>query len=215
MNQLSETTTSSGLDVQYEDVEGYVTRKPLTVQHKKFGQLIASGELTQTDCYLEVFKTLYEKKNNKQLTRRLAGNLSSQLMANMRLRAYVDKIRAQAASVVDVTVNEVISRHKEIADFDVRKIFNWERIEILDKFDESYNPKRYRMELTAKSMDDIPPEAWNVIESVSQGRDGFIIKLASKQKALEAMGKWLGLDKQIVEQTGNVTLNFDKQDERL
>lgn len=215
---MTETTESTGLiSIEEENriIEGQLLQKGLSVLQKKFCRLIATEELNNTQCYLDTFNPNFRKKNNRDLTRKVASSLSNCLLSKVEICNYVDYLQAQAAQVADVTVNSVIQRHKEIADFDVRKIFEWQRIELFDKYDESFNPPKYRMELTAKNMEDIPPEAWNVIESVSQGRDGFIIKLASKQKALESLGKWLGIDKQIVEQQGNINLTFDKDDAEL
>lgn len=189
--------------------------KPHNHRHYHFAQKYVELNYNATKAYLAVYGEEYRASNSKPMTLECAKASASRLLSDVTVRNYVEKLTKNALDAADVTVNSVISKFKTWSEFDPRDVFEWRRIELLDKHGNPYSPARHKMAFTAKNMEDIPENAWTCIESISEGRDGFAIKIVDKFKANEALAKYLGLDRKMVQNSGSINLHFDKDDENL
>ena len=57
-------------------------------------------------------------------------------------------------------------------------------------------------------MKDIPPEAWDCIESVEQGKDGFKINIVNRKASNDMLARFLGLDKKVLDHQGNIGISI-------
>ncbi len=188
---------------------------PYQIRHYKFAQEYVRLNHNATQAYLAVYGEEYQATNGRHMTLECAKASGSRLLSDVTVRMYVEKLTKEALTFADVTVNSVITKYKTWSEFDPRSVFEWTKVEVFKKDGSSYSPKRYEMVFTVKDMEDIPEDAWQCIQSVREGRDGFEIKVIDKMKANEALAKYLGLDRKMVQNSGAVTLCFDKQDEDL
>ncbi len=184
-------------------------------RHYRFAQEYVRLNYNGTQAYLTVYGAEYTSTNGRIMTNECAKASASRLLSNVTVLDFIDTITNKALAAAEVTVNSVIARYKTWSEFDPRNVFEWRKIELLNKQGNPYSKPRYKMAFTVKSMEDISEEAWECIQAVSEGRDGFIIKVVDKFKANQELAKYLGLDRKIVENTSNITMHFDKQDANL
>ncbi len=63
--------------------------------------------------------------------------------------------------------------------------------------------------------EDIPSDAQDCIDSISQNPDGFKVTMVSKKAANDMLFKYLGLNKHGSANSPDIHIHFDKQDEGL
>jgi len=184
----------------------------ISLKQKLFCRKLIELTGNQTDAYLAIYNDDYKLKNGKEMSREIATRSASRMLSTVDIYSYVEKLKEEALTAADISVYSVIANFKTWVDFDPIDIFDMQRVEILTKEGNSYQPKKYEMRLLTRDLRDIPPEVRQCIQSIRQGRDGFEIKMIDKLSANNALAKYLGLDKKTVEQSGNITLKLDAQD---
>jgi len=188
---------------------------PAKVRHYRFAQEYLRLNFNATQAYLAVYGEEYKVTNGKAMTLVCAKASGSRLLSDVTVNNFIAKLTKDALAAADVSVNSVIAKYKRWSEFDVRSVLGWENLEKFKSNGKSYNPKRYHTEIVFKDMKDIPEEAWECIESISQGSEGFIVKFVSKMKALNALAKYVGIDRKSIEQSTGITITFDAQDSAL
>jgi phage terminase small subunit len=150
----------------------------------------------------QAYRAVYDPDGSKKLTDASCGANANRLLKDDKVREYVKTIERDALEAEKVTAEAVVARYNRWASFDPSQVFGWEMVEILDPEGKSYKPQRFKPSITIKKMEDVPPEAWECIESVSQGKDGFKINVVNRKGANDQLAKILGIEKQLIEHTG-------------
>lgn len=101
-----------------------LNRKP-TPKQKAFAELLAQGELSQTECYLRVYNIAVEDKAKK---RKQASKKATQLMRLPWVKEYYDSLIKEAFDKNVMGVNELLLRLSDMA----RNCINEENI-VTDK----------------------------------------------------------------------------------
>ena len=150
------------------------------------------------------YKAVYGEK----VTDKTAGVNGCKLLKHARVKGYIDTIKADALKSAQITVNSVLSRYADWADADISEAVEWGLVDCYDSegdqlFEKSGKPIK-RMTLNLKEAKDIPPHVLSAIEGVSNGKEGLKFSFVSKKGANDALAKFLGLDKKVVEHQGNI-----------
>ncbi len=139
-----------------------------------------------TQAYLDVYDCSYE-------TALVSG---PRLLGNVRVKSYLDELRAEQAnelylSALDVQREQAKIAFANLADYLTAKHIRQERLDpegnpvvdvdgqpIIDEYDELIltNPEK---------------ADWSIISEVHRGKDGLVVKLYDKQKALDFLAKSL------------------------
>lgn len=110
-----------------------------------------------------------------------------------------DALKEKAEQRFSVTAEEVVERYARWARFDPRDVFSWVNAELFDDELKPFVPPRYKPQLTVKDPENVPDEAWDCIESITQGKEGFKINVINRKGANDQLAKILGIEKQIID----------------
>jgi hypothetical protein len=110
-----------------------------------------------------------------------------------------DALKEKAEQRFSVTAEEVVERYARWARFDPRDVFSWVNAELLNEEGNSFDPPRFKPQLTVKDPENVPDEAWDCIESINQGKEGFKINVVNRKGANDQLAKILGIEKQIID----------------
>ena len=88
-----------------------LNRQP-TPKQKAFAELLAQGELTQTECYLRVYNVTVEDEAKK---RKQASKKATQLMRLPWVKQYYDSLIKEAFDKNVMGVNELLLRLSDMA----------------------------------------------------------------------------------------------------
>ncbi len=169
-----------------------------------------------TQAYLATYGTAYKEKTGKAMSDATAAALASRLVANARVIEAVKQVAAESLTRQNVTVDKVIARYDRMASAKITDVIQWEQVEQFDDQGDSYVPKRFSTRITAKDLNDIPPELAANIKSISHGKDGFKVQMVDQKAANDMLFKFLGLDKADKDATNNeIHIHFDQHDKDL
>lgn len=160
-------------------------RKPVDDKWKQFC-LVYLQRYNATQAYLDVYDCDYD-------TAKING---SKLLTNTNVKSYLDELRAEQAKELYLTAQDVQREQAKIAfanlaDYLTAKHIRQERLDpdghpvvdvdgqpIIDEYDELIltNPEK---------------ADWSIISEVHRGKDGLVVKLYDKQKALDFLAKSL------------------------
>lgn len=119
---------------------------------------------------------------------------ASRLLRNAKVKDYLEKRMKDREKRTEITQDRVL---KELASIGFAVITDY--VEVEDK-------GKYK-DVIIKATKDIPSDKLAAIASIKQGANGIEVKLHDKVKALEDMGRHLGMFKDKVEHTGNITID--------
>lgn len=119
------------------------------------------------------YKVAYPNVKNDETAKAAA----SRLLTNVNVKAYIDNLIDERAKRTEVTQDRVV---KELAKIGFAKITDYVEVD-------------YKGFLNIKPTQEIEVEKIGAIASIKQGTNGIEIKLNDKVKALELLGKHLGV----------------------
>jgi phage terminase small subunit len=129
-----------------------------------------------------------------------AGRLSK----NEEVKARVDEILSAAAKNTGITAERVLSELAKIAFADIRKAVKWGNGVVIR--DGETGEEHVVNDVALIASDVIDDGTAAAISEVSKTKDGIKLKMHDKQRALELLGKNLGILKEKIEHTGEITL---------
>jgi hypothetical protein len=89
----------------------------LTIQQQKFADLkIKHSDWSDAKCYQEAYP--------KTKSIKVAESAASRLLRNVKVSNYLDRIREKAERESALSLEKILNRWNDIADFDVRKLFS-------------------------------------------------------------------------------------------
>lgn len=119
-----------------------------------------------------------------------AGKISSELLGKTRIAQAIDKKKAERSKRTGITADRVLREYARIAFANAKDIIDFENGGILEDADED--------DLAAVQSVKVKTSSGNVDTEERE------VKLADKQKALEMLGRHLGMFKDKLELSGNV-----------
>lgn len=140
----------------------------LTEKQKRFADEYII-DLNATRAY----KVAYPNVKNDETAKAAA----SRLLTNVNVKAYIDNLIDERAKRTEVTQDRVV---KELAKIGFAKITDYVEI-------------GYGGIVKVKATDDIPKDKVGAIAGIKEGQNGIEIKMNDKVKALELLGRHLGM----------------------
>ena len=118
-----------------------------------------------------------------------AAVTANRLLTNPNIMALVEKGRLSIAKRNDVTVDRIVQEYARIAFADIRDVVNI-----------------HRGQVVVTDTATLTPAQAAAIGEIAQTKDGIRIKLNSKQAALDSLSRTMGMFRDKLEHSGDVTL---------
>lgn len=134
------------------------------------------------------------------------------LLEKPEIKAYIDKKMKAREQRTEITQDKVLEEIAAIAFSNASDFFKVIDRKIMingyEVFDDEGNPKTYKdVEIT--NTDKLSLDSRKVISGIKVGANGIEVKLNDKLKALELVGRHLGMFKDKVEVSGNINNPFE------
>ena len=148
----------------------------MTEKQKKFADEYLI-DLNATRAYKAAYKSV--KNDNSAM----AG--ASRMLRNVKVATYIEEKMAERAERTEIKQEDVV---KELAKIGFAQITDYVEVQNINGFEK----------VIIKPTDEIEKEKIGAIAGIKEGRNGIEIKMNDKVKALELLGKHLGMftDKQ-------------------
>jgi phage terminase small subunit len=159
--------------------------KGLTIKQEKYAQGLFAG-LTQREAY----KQAYNCGNMKDATiDRNAYALSLDNKIVTRIKILTDELKERNM----VTVEKVLSQLSKIAFADIKDMLSFKTVQTLDETATALVGKPIMAYKTVIDLKDSDEVDGSLIAEVKETKDGFSFKRNDQMKALELIGKHLGM----------------------
>lgn len=145
-------------------------------------------------------------------TSKYADKRAYELLDKPEIKEYLDKKMKAREQRTEITQDRVVNELAAIAFSNASDFFK-----VIDRkvtvggnvvFDDEGNPRTYK-DVEFVNTDNLSEDNKKVISSIKQGSNGLEIKLNDKLKALELLGKHLGMFKDKLELSGNVNNPYE------
>lgn len=174
------------------------------------GKLTKNQKIFCDEYLIDLNATRAYKVAYKNVTKdETAAASSSRLLRNVKVKDYVNERMKAREKRTEVTQDKVL---KELAKIGFANITDYINIIETEGYNESGELQKYndvKLEIT-KELDEAKQSA---ISEIKRGKNGVELKLNDKVKALELIGKHLGMFVDRVEQTGDIGLTIEWTDE--
>lgn len=144
------------------------------------------------------YKVAYPKVKKDETAKAAA----SRMLTNVNVAAYVEKRMKDREKRTEITQDMVL---KELAKIGFADVTDFVTIE---------NKGSYKA-VQVKSTDDMPGDKLGAIAGIKEGANGIEIKLNDKGKALELIGRHLGMFKDKLEVSGTLETEKTKLDDLI
>lgn len=167
-------------------------------------------DLNATRAYLTVYHSVKSEA--------AAAVNASKLLRNAKVAAYITEQQKERERRTQVTQDRVLLELAAIGFADIASFAKVEEHEIdvpTGQINDEGQPvtMRQRMQnVTLVNTDDVSPEKRGAIAGIKQGANGIEVKLNDKVKALELIGRHLGLFTDKVELSGDVNVSSKLND---
>ena len=143
----------------------------MTEKQKKFADEYLI-DLNATRAYKAAYKSV--KNDNSAM----AG--ASRMLRNVKVAAYIEEKIAERSERTEIKQDDVV---KELAKIGFAQITDYVEVQNINGFEK----------VIIKPTDEIEKEKIGAIAGIKEGRNGIEIKMNDKVKALELLGKHLGM----------------------
>jgi len=159
----------------------------LSNNQKLFCQEYLKLGMNGTQAYLNVYKSV-----KKEAT---ARTNASRLLTNANIQEYIQKLQEKVEEKAIVSIEDVVKELKTIAFTDRTKISQNVRNKILTLEENGIKKEYYEDNIIFTETKDLDDETKKVIAGYKKTQSGFAIETYDKIKALELLGKYLGMFK--------------------
>lgn len=129
-------------------------------------------------------------------SKKYSSDKAYKLLEKLEIKSYIDKKMKAREKRIEITQDMVINELAKIAFANTT-----DYVEVEDK-------GQYKM-VNTKPTKDLTPDQVAAIASIKQGANGIEIKLHDKVRALEDIGRHLGMFKDKIEINGNINNPFE------
>ncbi|GAX05444.1 terminase [Secundilactobacillus pentosiphilus] len=166
-------------------------------QHVAVQQLADNHELTEKQklfClyYLQRFNATWAYQKAYECNYNTAHTNGPALLANTGIKEALSKLRKEQQQDLYINANDILKEYIKQATASLGDVLNYDSYEevVTDKdgkpmFDQDNKLERYhRVDIHLRPADEVD---WSLIEDVHVGRDGLVVKLYDKQKAMKEL----------------------------
>lgn len=155
----------------------------MTNNQMRFCQEYIKLGMNGTQAYLRVYKTC--KKEDTARTN------ASRLLTNANIQEYIKKLQEKSEERAVVTINDIVNELSIIAFGDRTELAQVESKDIVD--DETKKVIGKETHLSVTDTDKLSDNAKKIVSGYKKTRSGISVETCDKVKALELLGKYLGM----------------------
>lgn len=155
----------------------------MTNNQMRFCQEYIKLGMNGTQAYLKVYKTC--KKEDTARTN------ASRLLTNANIQEYIKKLQEKSEERAVVTIKDIVNELSIIAFGDRTELAQVESKDIVD--DETKKVIGKETHLNVTDTDKLSNNAKKIVSGYKKTRSGISVETCDKVKALELLGKYLGM----------------------
>lgn len=175
----------------------------LSNNQKLFCQEYIKQGMNATKAYMQVYKTKTEESARKS---------ASRLLTNVDIKNYIAELQSKVEDKAIVKIEDIVKELYDIAFVDRTKISKLTTEKVTDEETGKVYERRY---LDFADTDKLDEKTKKAIASYKHTATGISIETYDKLKALELLGKYMGMFKEpmIDASNSNVSINIELTDE--
>lgn len=156
----------------------------LSNQQKLFCQEYLKLGMNGTQAYLNIYKSC--KKESTAMTN------ASRLLSNAKVKEYIEELQSKVEEKAIVTIEDIVNELVTIAFTDRTKISK----SITEEIDVPEQNRKLRLQdIVLTDTDKLSEKEKKVIAGYKKTKNGMTVETYDKLKALELLGKYLGMFK--------------------
>jgi phage terminase small subunit len=170
----------------------------LNKNQKAFCQEYMKNGMNGTKAYMKVYKTKDEDK---------AGASASRLLGNVKIQEYINSLQKELENKAIVTAEDIIKELSIIAFSNGSDFAKVEKQKVIVGYSKDGIPIEREIKIAdIYETKDIPEDKRKAISNIKQTKHGLSVESYDKVKALELLGKYIGMfnDKQDITINNNV-----------
>lgn len=171
----------------------------LSNQQKLFCQEYLKLGMNGSQAYMNVYKSC-----KKEAT---ARTNASRLLTNANIQEYIKELQSKVEEKAVVTIEDIVKELSVIAFTDRTKLSKNVRNKIVELKEDGINKEYYEDNVIFTETDELDEETKKVIAGYKKTQSGFAIETYDKMKALELLGKYLGMFKDEAPTINNNIIN--------
>lgn len=157
----------------------------LSNNQKLFCQEYLKLGMNGTQAYLNVYKTCKKEET--------AMASASRLLRNVKVKEYIEELQSKVEEKAVVTIEDIVNELSVIAFGDRTEIAKVETEPVVDE--ETGKVKYYRTHLDITDTEKLSVNAKKIVSGYKLTTAGISVETCDKMKALELLGKYLGMFK--------------------
>lgn len=162
----------------------------LTNNQKLFCQEYVKLGMNGTQAYLNIYKTC-EKEETAMAS-------ASRLLRNVKVQEYIKELQSKVEEKAIVSIEDIVNELSIIAFEDRTKISQNVRNRILDRKEDGTQVEYFEDNVIFAQTSELDENTKKVIAGYKKTQSGFSVETYDKLKALELLGKYLGMFKETV-----------------
>lgn len=171
----------------------------LTNTQKLFCQEYLKLGMNGTQAYLKVYKSCKKEET--------ARTNASRLLTNANIKKYIEELQTKVEEKAIVNINMIVEELAAIAFADRTKISKNVRNKILDRKEDGNEVVYYEDNVVFAETDELDEKTKKIIAGYKKTQSGFAVETYDKMKALELLGKYLGMFKDDAPTINNNIIN--------
>lgn len=157
----------------------------LSNNQKLFCQEYLKLGMNGTQAYLNVYKTCKKEET--------AMASASRLLRNVKVKEYIEELQSKVEEKAVVTIEDIVNELSVIAFGDRTEIAKVETESVVDE--ETGKVKYHRTHLDITDTEKLSVNAKKIVSGYKLTTAGISVETCDKMKALELLGKYLGMFK--------------------
>ena len=157
----------------------------LTNNQKKFCQEYLKLGMNATQAYMKVYKTCKKEET--------ARTNASRMLTNANIKNYISELQDKVEEKAIVKIEDIVNELFTIAFTDRTKISKNVRNKILERKEDGTEVEYYEDNVIFAETDELDDKTKKIISGYKKTQSGFAVETYDKMKALELLGKYLGM----------------------
>ena len=120
---------------------------------------------------------------------------ASRLLRNVKVKEYIEELQSKVEEKAVVTIEDIVKELSVIAFSDRTKISKNVRNKILERKEDGTEVEYYEDNVIFAETDELDDKTKKIISGYKKTQSGFAVETYDKMKALELLGKYLGMFK--------------------
>lgn len=171
----------------------------LSNNQKLFCQEYLKLGMNGTQAYLNVYKTCKKEET--------AMASASRLLRNVKVKEYIEELQSKVEEKAVVTIEDIVKELTAIAFTDRTNISKNVRNKIVERKEDGTEVEYYEDNVIFAETDELDDKTKKIISGYKKTQSGFAVETYDKMKALELLGKYLGMFKDEATTINNNIIN--------